>query len=115
MFFFVDLLQRVLSSTCCNMFCRDLLQQVIVSSTVCLFVGFHMIVQMTKFDSTESSYQILILFVCMLQSEILGILGIFFIIKCVSLELIIFAINLVAASSSRVFNTLIVCFYRLYY
>ena len=39
----------------------------------------------------------------------------FWIIKCVDLELILFAINLDVASSSKVLTLLIMCFYQLYY
>ena len=47
--FVIDLLQRVLSSTCCNVFCRRL-------SFSWVFV---LVVQMAKFDPTESSDQIM--------------------------------------------------------
>ena len=38
--FVVDLLQRVLSSTCCGVFCRQPLVAGSVSSTISFFVGF---------------------------------------------------------------------------
>ena len=58
---------------------------------------------MTKIDMTESSNQIL--FVRMLQIWNLRYSRHFWIIKCVSLEPILFAINLDAASSFKGFNT----------
>ena len=60
---------------------------------------------MAKFHPIESSYQIM--FVSMLQILNLGYSKHFFIIKCVNLEPIIYAINPnVASSSSKIFSTI---------
>ena len=59
---------------------------------------------MTKFDSIESLYQILL--VRMLQIWNLRYLKHYWIIKYVSLESIIFTINIDDTSSSKVFSTL---------
>ena len=58
---------------------------------------------MTKFYPTKSSDQIL--FVIILQIWNLRYSRHFWIIKCVGVELIIFAINLDATSSSKVLST----------
>ena len=58
---------------------------------------------MIKFDSIESSCQIM--FVGMLQIYNLRYFKHFWIIKCVVLELILFAINLDVALSFKVFNS----------
>ena len=58
--------------------------------------------QIAKFNMIKLLNQIM--FINMLQSGILGIPHIFFIIKCVSLKPIIFTINLDIASSSKVFS-----------
>ena len=62
-----------------------------------------MTVHMTKFDPIESSDQIM--FVSMLQIWNLKYSKYFWIIKCVGLKSIIFAINLNAMLSSKVFST----------
>ena len=58
---------------------------------------------MTKFNSTESSDQIL--FVSMLQILNLKYFIHFFIVKYIGIESVIFAINLNITSSSKVFIT----------
>ena len=58
---------------------------------------------MTMFDLIKSSY--LIMFVGMLQIWNLKYSKYFFIIKCIGLELTLFAINLNVMSSSKIFNT----------
>ena len=69
-------------------------------------------VQMTKFDLTESSYQILL--VIMLHIWNFRYSKHVWIIKCVGFKSIIFTINLDFESSSKVFNIFIMYFYGLY-
>ena len=72
-------------------FCRRLVVAGVMLSTVSFFIGFH--VGMTKFDLIEYSlYQIM--FVNVLQIWTLRSSRQFWIIKCVGLEPIPFAINL---------------------
>ena len=73
-------------------------------STISFFMVFALVVQMAKFDPIESSNQIM--FVNMLQICNFRYSRHFFIIKCVGRKSILFAINLDATSSSKVFNTL---------
>ena len=71
---------------------------------VSFFVVFALPVQRAKVDPKKSSNQIL--FINMLQIWNLRYSRHFFIIKCVGLDPILFAINLNATSSSKVFSTL---------
>ena len=75
---------------------------VATGSCVVNFVGFALVVQMEKFDSTELSDQIL--FVSMLRIWNLRYCKHFWIIKCVLLRTNLFVINLNIASSSKVFS-----------
>ena len=75
-----------------------------MSLMINLFVGFLVGSSHGKV-SIQLSYQIKSCSSVYCRSGILGILGIFFIIKCVGLKSIIFAINLNVASSSKVFIT----------
>ena len=65
------------------------------------FIVFALIVQMTKFNPTK-------LFVCQYVLDLESYFRHCLIIKCVSLEPIIFAINMDTMSSSKIFNRLCV-------
>ena len=84
-------------------FITNLFQWVIMLSTVSFFVSFHIGNSNGKFDLIESSNQILL--VSMLQILNFMYSKYIWIIKCVGLELIIFAINLNTASSFKVLHT----------
>ena len=82
-------------------FVVDLLRRVVMLSTISFFIVFTLAIQMVNFDPTESLDQIM--FVSMLQIWNLRYFRQCWIIKCVGLKLILFAINMDVASSSKVF------------
>ena len=92
-------------------FVTDLLRQVVVSSTVGFFMVFRVgsLVDKVLFDKViVSNYD------HRCAVGILGILSIFYITKCVGLEVILFAIDLDVTSSFKVFNIFILYFYFIF-